>query len=105
MVPNSKNKLKACSKCHLLKSEEQWKDKYCENCGNVEHNPPTDKYNHVVSVIDVASSWLRRKIRLPYGRNTSVMQTALPQAPTPSSSLDCSNLPDCYNLTHSAILI
>ena len=34
VVPHDRTKLKACSRCFLLKTEQQWKaDSKCENCG------------------------------------------------------------------------
>ena len=34
VIPQERTKLKACSKCFLLKTDDQWKkDSKCENCG------------------------------------------------------------------------
>lgn len=61
-------------KCHLIKTEDQWRAGRCENCGDIANNATTEKYFHIVSIIDVASSWLKRKIRLPYGRKIYSIQ-------------------------------
>ena len=70
MVPDNKAKLRACEKCRLIKTEDQWrKSKRCENCKEFKEEEDykrftSNKFESMVTIIDPARSWLRRKLFL-----------------------------------------
>ncbi|KRX10780.1 hypothetical protein PPERSA_00950 [Pseudocohnilembus persalinus] len=73
ILPNENNtrKFRACVRCHLIKTEQQFKEKSCENCKQYLDKLIRDgadmkslfvKYQGMIGLADVKTSWLGRKI-------------------------------------------
>lgn len=68
VAPDSYKKLRACVRCLLIKSEQQWHREGCENCEELELKGDLDKvltyttpnFEGLLSVINPAVSWTAR---------------------------------------------
>jgi len=66
IVPNSLSKLRACMRCHLVKTESQFKNAGCENCtffksSGWEINEYTsNNFEGIVSIMNNEESWVSR---------------------------------------------
>jgi len=67
-APDSYRKLRACVRCLLVKSEQQWHREGCDNCEDLEIRGDLEKvlkyttpnYEGLVALIDGRNSWAAR---------------------------------------------
>ena len=68
--PIELKKLRACKKCHLVKSEKQFKKSGCDNCpafgseGFSVYEYTTSNFESIVCVMDPHKSWVSRHLNL-----------------------------------------
>ncbi|CAG9333209.1 unnamed protein product [Blepharisma stoltei] len=72
IAPATYTKLRACLRCKLIKSEDQWLKDGCENCEQLEIKNDsermidctTSRFEGIISMINPAQSWVGRWNRL-----------------------------------------
>ena len=67
IYPTSFKKLKACSRCHLIKTEEQFNKEGCENCGYEKRESLqyiTSHFKGMIAIMDTKYSWAARWLNL-----------------------------------------
>merc|ERR1712032_1461712 len=68
IIPNSMTKLRACMRCHLVKSEAQFKHDGCENCPFFKgsdwevHEFTNANFEGVVSIMNCEDSWVSKRL-------------------------------------------
>ena len=67
-VPNSLKKLRACVKCKLIKTAEQFLEKGCDNCFDIEINGADDlqdatstNFSGMIAMIEMRASWVAKR--------------------------------------------
>lgn len=64
--PKELKKLRACTTCKLLKTERQWKDNTCENCGILKKEQSiTANFKGFVCYTDPNHSWVAKWLTKP----------------------------------------
>jgi len=68
--PRDLKKLRACYRCHLIKTEKQFNDEGCDNCPFFKANRylaydyTSGNFEGLISVIDTYKSWISRYLNL-----------------------------------------
>ncbi len=68
--PKDLKKLRACYRCHLIKTEKQFNDEGCDNCPFFKKNRypayeyTTANFEGLISVVDSYKSWISRYLNL-----------------------------------------
>ena len=61
--PQELKKLKACTNCHLIKTDAQFKKEGCDNCHlskTVQDDKLTGKFKGMIAITDPKKSWAAR---------------------------------------------
>mmetsp|Transcript_27230 Transcript_27230/g.28303 ORF Transcript_27230/g.28303 Transcript_27230/m.28303 type:complete len:101 (-) Transcript_27230:2252-2554(-) len=59
--PKDNKRLRACTRCKLLKTESQWmSERFCENCGDFREENITSNFKGFLAYTDPKHSWVSK---------------------------------------------